>query len=71
MHDLKKIVNRFHKFFYAFSPFNIGAFVKFFYGLFKLFDNSIVSLKKVINWYLWSYTNAFVQSFASNNNTNK
>ena len=52
------------------SPFNIGAFVMFLYGCLKLFDNSIVSMKKVINWYDQSLPNASVHSFASNNNTN-
>ena len=38
-------MNRFHKFFHAFSYFNTGAFVKFLCGLFKPFHNSIVSIR--------------------------
>lgn len=38
--------------------------------LYELFHNSSVSIKKVINWFLYSQTNASVYSFASNSNTN-
>ena len=73
MCDFKKFKNfrfhRFHKLFHAFFYFNISAFVKFLYEFLKPFNNSTVSMKKVIKWYLNFYTNASVDSFASNNNT--
>ena len=53
-----------------FSHFNIGASTKFLRGFFKQCDNLIFSLKKIINWYLLSHTNASVYSFSCNNNTN-
>ena len=55
-------MNTLYKLFHAFSHFDIGAFVKFLYGFFKPFDNSIVmktwklKMEKVVNWYLQSYT---------------
>ena len=69
-YSFRKSRSKFHISFHAFFQSNIGIFAQFHYGFFKPFNNLNVSMKKVINWYHYSETNACVHLFASKNNTN-